>query len=82
MNRIIAKVRTELDRSIELHGDWHDYTPGRMLDVIHNELLEAEVALQQEDIFGTEHSFYNELSQVAATAIKGMLVLRQRREAA
>lgn len=80
MNRILHKVRAELERSIELHGDWSDYSPFRMIDVIHTELKEADNAAFEGDYYG-KHGVYNELSQVAATAIKGMLVLRNRKEA-
>jgi hypothetical protein len=79
VKQILAEVCSELDRSIEKHGDWKEYNPEDMLEVIHREWNEADIAAMNDDLWG-EHGVYNELAHVAATAIKGMLALRNRRE--
>lgn len=78
IDQVLAKVRTELDRSIEKHGDWQSYEPEDMIEKIGRELQEADDAAMNGDMYGP-HGMYNELAQVAATAIKGMMVLRGRR---
>lgn len=78
INRVLTKVVMELDRSITKHGDWSGYEPEDMIEKIGHELMEAEAAAAIGDIEG-EHGVYNELSQVAATAIKGMLRLKNER---
>lgn len=68
-------ILAEHSRSVELHGDWSDYTVDQMMAVIINELMvEAGGAEQRGDIHG-EHGVVRELSQVANCCIKAIMVL-------
>jgi len=76
----LAMILKERQRSIQLHGNWDDYSIEQMTAVIVNELMvEAVGAVERGDIHG-EHGVIRELSQVAACCIKEMMVLSQRSE--
>lgn len=79
IDHVLTKVRQELARSIEKHGDWSEYEPEDMIEKIGLELIEVDAAATIGDLYG-HHGVYNELSHVAATAIKGMTVLRSRQK--
>ena len=66
-----------IDLVLAKHGDWSEYSVCRMIWHIACELLEVFRAAIHRDFYG-EHGVYNELSQVAATAVKGMMVLKRR----
>lgn len=75
---VFDMVTAEYHRSVELHGDWYDYTPDQMMAVIINELvMEAGDAEARGDILG-EHGMIRELVQTAVCCIKGALVLSVR----
>ncbi|MDD2367035.1 MAG: hypothetical protein PHN84_12805 [Desulfuromonadaceae bacterium] len=68
----------EYNRSVDLHGDWSDYTTEQMMAVIVNELMvEAGDAELRGDLHGP-HGVICELSQVAVCCIKAIIVLSGR----
>lgn len=74
-DRAFSMVAEELRRSIDLHGDWSDYSTDRMMDVIIRELMvEAGEAEKVGDLRG-EHGMVRELAQVAGCCVKAITVL-------
>lgn len=71
-------VLTEHARSVQLHGDWKDYSVDQMMSVTINELMmEAGDAAGRGDLHG-EHGIIRELAQTASCCIKAIMVLSDR----
>ncbi len=67
----VAEISAGVNRSVVKHGDWSDYSVGRMIWVIGLEFWEVLWAVLRRDIHGP-HGVVNELRDLAVTCIKGM----------
>lgn len=73
-------VLTEHSRSVQLHGDWRDYSTEQMMaQIIHELMIEAGDAESRGDVHG-DHGVVRELAQVSACCIKAIMVLSDRSE--
>ena len=64
-----GRVMSEVFRSIDIHGDWSDYSDDQMTDAITGEMMEIDMALQARDVDG-DHGMVREAVQAAACLIK------------
>ena len=65
----IQSVITELERSIVIHGDWHNYNRSEMVNAITDEMMEFLDAVIVNDEAGV-HGMLAEARQLAVVCIK------------
>lgn len=73
VEQVLEGIRTELERSVTIHGDWSDYDCHAMYRAIRGEFEELQTAWYSGDDTG-EHGMINEARQLAVCCIKFLLM--------
>lgn len=71
---VLEYVLERIKASLLKHGDWHGYTPAQVFEVVAGEFDEYREAVVGGQIAG-KHGQVDELMDVAAVAVKGILAL-------
>lgn len=71
---VLEYVLGRIKESLKKHGDWQEYTPEQVFEVVASEFDEYREALVKGQLEG-RHGQVDELLDVAATAVKGILAL-------
>ena len=76
LNATIKRVIAEVEQSVQIHGDWQEYTPSDVKRVVEDEFFEYLGAYLNDQIEG-DHGQIEELRDLAVVAIKGIIHLQR-----
>lgn len=77
VDRVLSRIRAEIERSVTVHCDWSDYSLDQMVDAIQSEIDEFYEAYACRDVDGS-HGMLAEGVQSAGCFVKLLVQLSTR----